>query len=268
MRIFIKFGGSVITDKRGQEAPDMPVIEQLAGEMHHARREHPDHQIVLGHGSGSFGHHYAARYGIHRGLGSSDDWIGFALTANAALRLNRIVVEALLATHVSALSLQPSATLQSQAGIVQQWNITAIGAALDRGLVPVIHGDVAFDVAQGSAIISTEKLFEYLALETDLKPDRIVLVGEDAVYTADPRLDPHAQPIRLITSANIEGVLHAAGDSHAVDVTGGMHSKVELMWRLVQAIPGLEVHLIGPKRNLLARALTDQAAGEGTVIRV
>jgi hypothetical protein len=45
-----------------------------------------------------------------------------------------------------------------------------------------------------------------------------------------------------------------------------MRSKVELMWRLVEASPGLQVHLIGTIPGLLTRALTGAAAGEGTVI--
>ena len=45
-----------------------------------------------------------------------------------------------------------------------------------------------------------------------------------------------------------------------------MRAKVELIWRLVEARPGLAVRLIGPRPGLLARVLLDQAAGEGTLI--
>jgi isopentenyl phosphate kinase len=51
-----------------------------------------------------------------------------------------------------------------------------------------------------------------------------------------------------------------------VDVTGGMRAKVELIWRLVAARPGLAVQLIGPLPGLLERALLNEAAGEGTLI--
>jgi isopentenyl phosphate kinase len=61
-------------------------------------------------------------------------------------------------------------------------------------------------------------------------------------------------------------VLRGAGASHGVDVTGGMRSKIELMWRLIQTVPGLVVQLIGPTPGLLARALLGQADGEGTTI--
>ena len=267
MYTFIKLGGSVITDKAGREAADLPLINQLAAELAQARATDPTLPIILGHGSGSFGHHYAARYGIHRGLSPHADYTGFALTAAAALRLNRIVVDALLNAGFPALSLQPSASLQSAGGKIVTWDTGPVALALRHGLVPVIHGDVAFDRVQGSAIISTEALLTHIALATSLRPSRIILVGEDAIYTADPRRDPSAQRIPLITSANLAATLHGTVGSHAVDVTGGMRAKLELMWRLVQAIPSLEVRLIGPAPGNLAAALLNLPLDTGTTIR-
>ncbi|MEF3273769.1 MAG: isopentenyl phosphate kinase family protein [Chloroflexus sp.] len=268
MYTFIKFGGSVITDKTGREAADLNVIAALASAIAAARAAEPTLALVISHGSGSFGHHYAARYGVHRGLPIDADHIGLALTAAAALRLNRIVVDALLAAGVPAISLQPSASLSSAGGQIQHWETTPISEALRRRLMPVIHGDVAFDTTQGSAIISTEALLSFLALHTPLRPHRIVLVGESAVFTADPHRDPTAQPIPLITRANIAQVLHGTGGSRAADVTGGMRSKLELMWRLVEAVPNLEVCLIGPIPELVTAALLGQPLTSGTLMRL
>jgi isopentenyl phosphate kinase len=242
------------------------MIRRLAGEIRAALDDDPSLQVILGHGSGSFGHVYARRYGIHLGLADDANWRGFALTAAAALRLNRFVVDALLDADVPALALQPSATLLAERGRLMRWNISALETALARRLVPVVHGDVAFDTSQGSAIISTEQLLTALAATLSLPLNRIVLVGEVGVYTADPRLNPAAERIPSIDASNIERVLAGTGASHGVDVTGGMRSKVELMWSLVQASPGLTVQLIGTTPGLLTRALLGAAAGEGTVI--
>jgi isopentenyl phosphate kinase len=267
MLTFVKFGGSVITDKTGQEAPDLPLIGRLAAEVRAAfDQAGAEYRLIIGHGSGSFGHTYAQRYGIHRGLAPDADWIGFARTAAAALRLNRIVVDQLLAANVPAISFQPSATLVSRGGQLASWDTTAIGRALERHLAPVVHGDVAFDEIQGTAIISTEQLLDALARTPALRPDRIILVGEAGVYSADPRANPQAERIPLITAANIATVLQGAGASHGADVTGGMRSKVELLWRLAATYPELTVQLIGAAPGLLTRALLDQAAGEGTII--
>jgi isopentenyl phosphate kinase len=267
MLVFVKLGGSVITDKTGQEAPDLSTIRRLAAEVRAALdAAGPAYRLIVGHGSGSFGHTYARRYGVHTGIAPGGDWMGFALTAAAALRLNRIVVDELLAAGVPAISLQPSATLLAEGGRLLAWDTAALGRALDRRLVPVVHGDVAFDTAQGSAIISTEQLLEALARTPDLRPVRVVLVGEAGVYTADPRANPEAQRIPRIDAANIADVLRNTGASHGVDVTGGMRGKVELIWRLVQATSGLTVQLIGTTPGLLTRALLGVADGEGTII--
>jgi isopentenyl phosphate kinase len=263
---FVKLGGSIITDKTGQEAPDLDMIRRLAGELRDAFVADPGLRLILGHGSGSFGHTYAARHGIHRGIAPSADWMGFALTAAAALRLNRIVVDELLAAGVPALALQPSATLRSLGGELIAWDTATIERALDQRLVPIVHGDVAFDDAQGTTIISTEQLLLYLARIPDLRPTRIILVGEAGVYTADPRANPQAQRIPQIARDNIVAVLRGAGGSHGADVTGGMRGKIELLWRLIEAQPDLTAQLIGPIPGLLRRALLGQAAGEGTTI--
>lgn len=266
MITFIKWGGSVITDKTQQERADAGTIRRLADELRQALNAMPDMRIIVGHGSGSFGHVYAQRYGIHRGLAPNADWMGFALTSAAALRLNRIVVDELLAAGVPALALQPSTTLAARGGQLTRWNTDALERALHHRLVPVIHGDVAFDDIQGSAIISTEQLLAHLAALPALQPTCIVLVGESGVYTADPRNNPNAERIARIDHHNVADVLAGTGASHGVDVTGGMRSKVELMWRLVQAIPSLQVYFIGPTPGLLHRALLGDATVEGTVM--
>lgn len=266
MRTFIKLGGSVITDKTVPELPDRPTIKQLAADLRAALDVDTRLQVVLGHGSGSFGHTYAQRYGVHRGLAPDADWMGYALTSAAALRLNRIVIDLLLEAGVPALAIQPSACAAAEAGVLVRWQTETLAQALAHGMLPVIHGDVAFDSVQGSAIISTEQLLTYLARDPGLHPDRIILVGEAGVYTADPRSDPLAQRIPHIHRDNIGQVLTLAGASHGVDVTGGMRSKLELMWRLIESTPGLSVQLIGPTPGLLTRALLGQAHGEGTLI--
>lgn len=267
MLTFVKFGGSVITDKTGQEAPDLALIRRLAAEVRAALdAAGPAYRLIIGHGSGSFGHTYARRYGIHTGLAPGADWMGFAQTSAAALRLNRIVVDELLAAGVPAMALQPAATLLSTHGRLAAWDTTSVARALGQRLVPVVHGDVAFDTAQGSAIISTEQLLEALVHAPALRPDRVILVGEAGVYSADPRANPQAERIARIDARNITAVLAGASGSHGADVTGGMRSKVELIWRLVQAVPGLRAQLVGTTPGLLTRALLGAAEGEGTVI--
>ncbi len=264
-RVFLKLGGSLITDKRREETPRLEVIQRLAREIRSALADRPGLQLVLGHGSGSYGHFRAKRYNVHKG--HLADWRGYAETAAAAQRLNRLVTEALLEAGVWAVSLQPSASARCWEGELLEMAIEPVERLLERGIVPLVYGDVALDAARGCTILSTEQIFTYLARA--LRPSRILLAGEvEGVFTADPLREPGARLIPEITPRNYAEVERALSTSFGVDVTGGMLSKVQGLYRLVLEQPDLHVRLItGRKEGLVYRALVDPAFAEGTVIR-
>jgi len=263
---FVKLGGSLITDKTRPATARQDVIARLAQEIAAARAARPDLRLLLGHGSGSFGHVVGQRYGTRAGVRDAEGWRGFAETAAAAARLNRIVADALLAAEVPAWSLAPSATARCQDGRLVELGVEAITRALAVGLVPLVYGDVALDDERGGTIVSTEEVFAFLVPR--LRPNRIVLVGEvDGVYTADPAIDPTARLITHLTPERLTAGGIGLGGARGVDVTGGMASKVAAMSELVQAHPGLEVHLIGGQPGRLAAVLADPTLPAGTRIR-
>jgi isopentenyl phosphate kinase len=265
---FVKLGGSVITDKHRPETARPEVIGRLAGEVARALAGRPSLRLVLGHGSGSFGHSVAERYGTRQGVRTRFQWRGFAEVAAVAAALNHIVTEQFLGAGVPAWSLQPSASALCGGGDLVSLTTEPILHALDRGLVPLIYGDVALDEAQGGTIISTEQIFAYLA--RILRPGQIVLVGAvDGVYDGDPLRDPSVRLIPEITERNWEEIRATLGGSHATDVTGGMQAKVEAMVDLVRDLPGLTGHVIsGERPGALEGVLLDPASAVGgTVIR-
>jgi len=264
-RVFAKLGGSVLTDKTAPESLNHALLRDIAGSIAAVLQQRPSLQLVMGHGGGSFGHYWAAKYRTHEGVHNREGWHGAARVADAMGRLNRRVVAALLDAGVNAISVQPSAGVLAHDRQVQHWETATLERMLACSLVPVVHGDVVLDSAQGAAIASTETLFGYLAPR--LSPQRIVLVGEAGVFTADPRRDAHAQRISHITSANIHEVLSYLHGSHGTDVTGGMATKVRDMWQLVQTVPGLQVQLIGTDPTTIQHALLGETVEDGTVIR-
>lgn len=242
--IFLKLGGSLITDKRQTETPRLDVIQRLAIEIAVARRQNPSLRLVIGHGSGSFGHVTARRYGTRDGVHTPQQWLGFAATADAAARLNRIVTASLLDAGLPVWSIQPGATLRCEDGRVVAGPDETVRLALERGLIPLVHGDVALDSVRGGTIASTEEIFDWLA--QFLRPRRIVLVGEvDGVYTADPLRFPSTQPIREITPATLASLTAGLGGSHGTDVTGGMAAKIDQALTMARRQPGLEVIICG-----------------------
>jgi isopentenyl phosphate kinase len=264
--ILVKLGGSVITDKTRPETPRPEILCRLAEEVAAARAARPGLPLVLGHGSGSFGHVLALRHGTHRGVMDAAGWHGFAEVAAAAARLNRLVTDIFLAAGVPVWSLQPSASARCRAGELLSLEAGPVHEALAHGLVPLVYGDVALDEAQGATIISTEQILAVLA--AGLRPARMILLGVvDGVYEADPLRDPAAHRIPHIGPDNWPAIRQALGGSHAADVTGGMAAKVEGLVALLRRQPGMQALILSGERPgaLLSALLHPEGAG-GTSI--
>ncbi len=260
MLIFLKLGGSVITDKARAYTARREAIMRLAREARRAIEARSDLKLLIGHGSGSFGHRAAAAYGTREGVRTAADWRGYAEVAAAAARLNRLVTDVFLEVGVPVLSIQPSASARCSDGEVVYLDIGPIRETLGRGLVPLIYGDVALDDVRGGTIASTEDLFVYLSDE--LEPDRIVLLSRvPGVLDRAGDLIPRIRPADL---PDLRGPLSGA---QAVDVTGGMADKVERMVELVQRRPRITVDIVpGDRPGLLTRCLLDDGLSVGTRI--
>lgn len=259
--IFLKLGGSLLTDKTGHEALRPEILARLSGEIAAARAAIPSLKLVLGHGSGSFGHVAGAKHGTRTGVRGADQWFGFAEVADAAARLNRIVVSSLLSAGVPAIGFPPSASARVSDGRIMRLEIESLHAALEANIVPVVYGDVAFDTVRGGTIISTEEVMEYLA--PVLAADWLLLAGE-----TDGVLDLHGTVIPHITRQTVTEVLPALGASRGTDVTGGMASKVMAMLDLVDSHPGLSVKIFsGLHPGLLYSLLVDPSQLAGTQLQ-
>jgi isopentenyl phosphate kinase len=255
---FLKLGGSLITDKRTARTPRKEVIARLITEIESVRAANLDLKLLLGHGSGSYGHVSAKKYGTRQGVVSSEQWQGFAEVWYEAVTLNRIVMETLHASGLPAISFPASAGVTAKDGKVAVWNLAPLSAALEGGLLPVVFGDVVFDMARGGTILSTEDIFTHLARQ--LRPMRILLAGIDAGVWAD--FPACTQLIPEITPENWDTVAASLSGSAATDVTGGMQSKVRAMLDLAIAIPGLEISIFsGEQPGNLAAALQGESLG-------
>lgn len=257
---FLKLGGSLITDKLQEATPRLGRLQRLAAEVRAALHLRPEMRLLLAHGSGSFGHFAARRYGTRERVWGTQGWSGFAQVSATAARLNRVVTDTFLGAGVPVLSLQPSASARCNDGRLTTLALEAIQTALDRGLVPLLYGDVAFDDSRGGTIMSTEEIFLYLA--PILRPERILLAGEiDGVLDSAGNLVPHLRPDQL---PSVAGQL---GASRGVDVTGGMLSKVTAMLELVAAQPTLSMRIFsGVPSGSVQQALADPEYAAGTLL--
>jgi len=97
----------------------------------------------------------------------------------------------------------------------------------------------------------------------------MIVVGEVAgVYSGDPQRDAIVRLIPEINSRNRAEVEHVLSTSFGVDVTGGMLSKVRILFDLIVEQPNLQVRIITGRRNhLIEQALLDPDVQEGTLLR-
>lgn len=276
--VFLKLGGSLITDKTQPYTPLLDVMDDLALQIKTALQmkspegTHPNLLLVLGHGAGSFGHVPASEYKtrdglspratplIHRERDESDEnyWKGFAEVWYQASSLNRYVMKALHNAGLRAISLPPSASVIASNGQVAVWDTTPIRMALAAGIVPVVFGDTVFDEVRGGTILSTEDLFMHLTRA--LHPERILLAGLEAAVWAD--FPARTKIIETITPESFNEIKANVGKSAASDVTGGMESKVKQMLDLVEGNTDLQIQIFsGTEPGNIVRALTGENLG-------
>lgn len=260
--VFLKLGGSLITDKTRPYTPRLDKLADLAGQIASALSADAGLRLLVGHGSGSFGHTAAQQYGTRQGVRDARGWRGFSEVAERARELNDFVMHALHMAGIPAMSFPPSAAVVASHGQVSIWESTPIRMALANRILPVVYGDVAFDEVRGGTILSTEDLFTHLA--KTLLPQRILLAGlEEGVWADFPA---RTRRVEEITPASFREIQAGVGKAAGADVTGGMESKVKQMLDLVDQLPGMTAEIFsGETAGSVARALGGIQVG--TLIR-
>ena len=229
MITFLKLGGSLITDKNSPHKARPEVIRRIAEEIRAAWNPNKG-PLLIGHGSGSFGHVPAKKYGTRQGVHTETEWSGFAAVHAEATALNHIVTDILREAGLPVLSFVPMNCIRTENGKVISWNTSEIKNCFDHHLVPLVFGDTVFDCFRGGTILSTEDLFTHLCNESS-EPPRILLAGlEEGVWKDFPA---NTELVSEISANYIEDNSFIHG-SVFTDVTGGMHEKVRLMQDLIR----------------------------------
>jgi isopentenyl phosphate kinase len=259
--VLLKLGGSLITEKRQAETPRREVLARLAGEIARGMAERP-FRLVVGHGSGSFGHVAARRFDLASGIRSPDQLPGISITQDRAAALHRLVIAALAEAGAHPFSIAPSSCVVSAAGRPVAFEDEALRLALDRGLLPVLYGDVVMDREWGASICSTERLFDLVVrrlLDRGWTVRRVVWLGETAgLYDAEGRT------VHRVSVADFAAAAQAIDAPAGADVTGGMLHRVESALALARlGVPSLLANGLTP--GLLEQALRGERV-PGTLV--
>ncbi len=259
--VFLKLGGSLITDKERPDTARPEVIRRLAAEIARAQARPGARRLVLGHGSGSFGHAAAARLGVARGL-DSGRLAAVSQVQERARALHRLVADALREAGLAPFSLAPSASLVTDVGRPVAFGVEPVALALDWGLLPVLYGDVVLDRFRGCSICSTESVLITVAERLARRRVRV----ERALWAGatDGILDSSGKTLRALGPETAAQALAAAGEAAGTDVTGGMRHRLETALALAEkGTPSLVFDGTVPGR--VEAALAGEEAG-GTMI--
>lgn len=225
--MFIKLGGSVITDINKPYFARIGRIRSLIEEIKSAKNL----RIIIGHGGGSFPHVPAHKYNVDKGFINAKSRFGATLTQRSAADLNAIIINEMIKKGMTAFTFPPSAGVIAENRTIKSWNLKPLQMALEKGFIPVTYGDLVLDKRQGVCIASTEEVFRYMAHV--MKP-KLIAIGTDVdgVFDSDPKVNKNAKIIKSINSKNIEKMSADSGKLRKFNVTGGMASKIKLLYKI------------------------------------
>ncbi len=217
----MKIGGSVITEKDSVSTARKNEIDRIANEIA-SFKAGTGLNLILVHGAGSFGHPQAMEW-VKKGFSAR----GVYLTHRSVKTLNSIVLDSLNSAGVDALPVHPLSSCLLENGKLVELAVEKIKVMIDRGIVPVLHGDVVMDRLHGAAILSGDRIIPYLARFMNAS---VIGAGSDV----DGVLDGNGAVIRKITPLDFIDVKKNIGGSLSSDVTGGMLGKVSELLELAR----------------------------------
>jgi isopentenyl phosphate kinase len=219
--ILVKLGGSVITDKSRLRTYRRSACERLAGELRPALRE----GLVVVHGAGSFGHIMAKKHELHKGYKRKSQLAHVAGVQRDVRELNLKVLEALIDSGVSAVSVPPASSSSFDKGTVVSFSEEVYASLMATGLTPVTFGDVVPDRSMGFSICSGDVMM--LELAKAFRPRLAVFCADvDGVFDRDPKTHRGAELMPVVDRSSLA---RFSGRALNADVTGSMKGKLERM---------------------------------------
>jgi isopentenyl phosphate kinase len=262
--VFLKLGGSLITDKTRPGVARHAVIRRLARELAEAQDNPRGPRLLVGHGSGSYGHPAAADGGLRPGADARRRLDAISRTQHRAAELHRLVVAALVAAGARPFSFAASSFLTAANGRVKGRFFEPIFDALDRGFLPIVYGDVVLDVSRGAVIVSTEELFLLLAGEAARRKRTVARAGW--LGETDGVRDGDGRTIGRLSAAEAARTARRVSGASGLDVTGGMALRLRTAATLA-AGGTMSMIVDGRKAMAIARVVAGRASG-GTRVDV
>jgi len=226
-RLFIKIGGSFLTDKTTADSLNEPHVRKIAQAISDSLNE-SQYELVLAHGAGAYGHIQAKFYNARQGIHPVHGWEGFYKIRQDMMLMNLRFVKICAENKLFPITIQPSAILFARNGEIVSLQAEIIKKLLQSRQIPLLHGDIVYDDQQGFTIASTEDILS--TLSSKIYFDRVIMISD-----VPGILDTEGNVIPEINEQSFENVVGFLSGARGADVTGGMKNKVEQLYKLIRS---------------------------------
>lgn len=221
--ILIKLGGSVITDKSKYRTFRKDVVSRLCKEIKESGQK-----VIIVHGAGSFGHVLAKEYDINGGFKDESQIPAVANICYDVRELDSMIVKELNDNGIPSVSVPTGSTFMMEDRKLIMDDVEILKGFVDKGIIPVMFGDVVLDRKLGFAICSGDQIMERMTDIFDI--DRVIFVSDiDGLYDSDPKTNKNAKLITIVDKNTLKKV---ESGSSVADVTGGVVEKINAMLRM------------------------------------
>lgn len=255
----LKLGGSILTLKEQNRAVfRKKLTNRLVLEIKKALTETKGNIIII-HGTGSFGHPPAHKYKLALGIKADYSGMGFSISKRQGFKLNNLIWEVFENHNLPLASVPPYLIALSNNGIIQKMNLRLINTLLKINRIPLLFGDEVIDKTLGYSICSSDQIAAYLAVKLNAK--RLLFASDtDGIYTKNPKQYKNAKRLNSIKLSDIK--LYEVEKKHnLMDVSGEMKGKLESL-NLLSQNPKIEVRIFsGIKKNNIYKALIGKNIG-------
>ena len=259
LRVAIKLGGGLITDKGSMKKFDQKAVEKVVETLFSVYELGAS--LVLVHGAGSFGHLLAKKWGIANGLDiqkEREQWEAVRVIRSDMRELNNLIIGKMEERGLECIGYPPSDWAKGT-GALFTGDISIFQGRCGQP-IPVTFGDVVdTDDESKFGILSGDDLM--LRLSTELQVTHsIFLIGDSEGVLTGP---PDESDSELITQLGPDTKVKGEHDVE-IDVTGGIGLKIERSLEIAKVVE--EVWIIDGREP--GRVLELLASGETTGTKI
>ena len=259
LRVAIKLGGGLITDKGSMKKFDQKAVEKVVETL--SSISDLGASIVLVHGAGSFGHLLAKKWGIANGLDIQKEggqWEAVKVIRSDMRELNNLIIGKMEERGLECIGYPPSDWAKGT-GARFTGDISIFQERYGRP-IPVTFGDVVdTDDESKFGILSGDDLM--LRLSTELQVTHsIFLIGDSEGVLTGP---PDESGSELIKHLGPDTKIKGEHDAE-IDVTGGIGLKIERSLEIAKVVD--EVWIIDGREP--GRVLELLTSGETTGTKI